>query len=199
MHIKKLILSLSIVLICGPMVTIAQNKVSIIPMSDDVFIPIVMPAEPEPEASPYLEDAIIGDTGKVIIWNQGWDTNIGYKTQIDPTVQINSFSLGTGSISYTANEIRHWGEQTVSTGSSQPIYAKGVILVDKGATIEGGIFEWSRNNQGYMGFQNITKSETSSGWSGPNWPDPSSGQKVWFFIMSDDEQFSSNPITFSWP
>ena len=47
---------------------------------------MVVPVDPEPEEPQvgYLDDAI----GKPIVWNQGWDTNIGNRTRIDPSVQI---------------------------------------------------------------------------------------------------------------
>jgi len=178
---------------------VAQNKVIILPMEDDLM-PLILPPEPEPEPepSPYLEDAI----DKPIIWNKGWDTNIGNKTMIDPTVQISLIRLDTvfdfPGIIYTPNEIRHWGEQTYYNGSSNPIYAKAVLLVDKGEAVEGGIFEWSLNKQGFMSFKNILKTNSSTGWV-LAWTDPIPGEKVWFFIMSDDEKYSSNPISFIWP
>lgn len=184
----------------GLTVALAQNKVIVVPVGDDDLMTIPIKSEPEEpaEPSPYLEDAI----DKPIIWNKGWDKNIGHKTKIDPTVQIELVDLrqvlGYPGIIYPANEIRHWGEQTYYTGSSNPIYAKAVLLVDKGDAVEGGAFEWSLNKQGFMSFKNILKTGSSTRWV-LEWTDPRPGEKVWYFIMSDDEKYSSNPISFIWP
>lgn len=192
MSTVKFFLFFLILLMNGPMLVAAQNKVVVIPMGDGDIMPLVVNSGPPV----YLDEAI----DKPIVWNKGWDTSIGHRTKLDPTVQISFIRLepvfGSPGIIFTGREIRHWGEQTLLR-SSKKIYAKAVLMVDKGDTVEGGAFEWSLNNQGFMSFHNIL-SNGSDGWIRA-WTDPRPGEKVWFFIISDDEQYSSNPISFIWP
>lgn len=193
MNSFKTVMVFLLLAINGPLTAFAQNKVVVVPTGDDDLMTIMVQSEP----SPYLEDAI----DKPIVWNKGWDTRIGYKTEIDPTVNIIFKRLepvfGYPGIIYTGREIRHWGEQTYFP-SSKRIYAKAVLLVDKGDTVQGGAFEWSLNKQGFISFHNILRKDNQTGWIG-GWTDPRRGEKVWFFIMSNDEKYSSNPISFIWP
>jgi hypothetical protein len=195
----KFILVFLLFLVNFTTVAMAQNKVVVVPTGDDSMMPIVMPEEEvtvDPEEAEFLDQAI----GKPIVWSKGWDTSIGNRPKIDPTVKIQLRGrepvFGYPGIIFTANEIRHWGLQTAfSTGAR--IYAKGVLLVDKGASVVGGPFEWSLNNQGFMSFHNILRYDHPVAWIAA-WTDPRPGEKVWFFIMSDDERFSSNPISLIW-
>ncbi len=185
-----------------------QPRVAVIPMGDG-FIPIVIPAPdvPEPPAnSGFLDEAI----DKPIVWNQGWDTNIGHRTQIDPSVQIkfNGFTTapfgpngGYRAISWTPNaRIVDWGEQTYFNPQNHRIYAKAVLLIDRGATVQGGAFEWVLDDQNFVIEHNMFRPGTTVGWL-TNWYNsrPRSGDKVWFFLLSDDERFSSSPVSFIWP
>lgn len=195
----RLFLVFSVVFVSTMTNAFAQSGAVVVPLGDEL---ITIPVEGEP--SPYLEDAIKKerkDRRKKIIWNKGWDNVIGHKTIMDPTVKISLTRLepvfGYPGIIFTANEISHWGEQTVFP-ASKTIYAKGVLMVDKGNTIEGGPFEWSLNRQGFMSFHNILRKDYPAPWIAA-WKDPKPGDRVWFFIMSDDERFSSNPISFIWP
>lgn len=184
----------------APMVSAAPNKVVVVPMGDGAFTPIVIP-QPEPEPEPfvpiYLDEAI----DKPIVWNKGWDTSIGHRTKMDIDVKISLIRLepvfGYPGIIFTPNQIEDWGEQTYFN-SAKKIYAKAVLLVDKGETVEGGAFEWSLNDQGFISFHNIVRTDSSAAWI-RGWTDPRRGDKVWFFIISNDEKFSSNPISFIWP
>lgn len=209
MHTVKFILIFLILLVSGSIVAVAQNKVVIVPMQGDtaspddtVLMAIVIPAPEEPAVeSPYLVDAI----DKPIVWNQGWDTSIGHNTVIDTSVQIsfNGFTTAFGSypaIAWTPNaSILHWGEQTLLDHPDPRIYAKAVLLIDRGTTVEGGVFEWVVDNQNFVIDHNMFD-PTTGGWL-TNWyhNGPRPGDKVWFFIMSDDERFSSNPVSFIWP
>ena len=188
----KFISFLLVVIIGMPMAAVAKDETSLISL-DDTYIPIIGASKP----SPYLEDAI----DKPMIWNKGWDTSIGNIIQIDPTVNIVFKRIeqvfGHPGIIYTGREIRHWGEQRFFN-SSKRIYAKAVLMVDKGSTVQGGAFEWSLNKQGFISFHNILRTDSNAGWIRA-WTDPRRGEKVWFFIMSDDEKYSSNPISFTWP
>jgi len=179
----------------------AQNKIAVVPLSDDGdLMPVLIQPEaapPPPTTSPFLD----GRFNKPLVWNKGWDTTIGHRTRVDPSVNIQFRRLepvfGYPGIIFTGQEIRQWGEQRFFN-SPKRIYAKAVLMVDKGNRLEGGPFEWSLNNQGFISFHNIVRRDSQRGWIGA-WTDPRPGEKVWFFIMSDDERFSSNPISFIWP
>ena len=190
--IKSLILLTIFSISCSANVS-AQNKLAVVPLDDDLMVPIVTESGP-PE---FLDEFF----DKPIIFNKGWDQRIGHRTRHDPTVNIEFKRLepvfGFPGIIYTANEIRQWGEQRFFR-SPKRIFATGVLLVDKGNALEGGRFEWSLNQQGFMSFHNIVRRDVRGGWIGA-WTDPRPGDTVHFFIMSDDERFSSNPITFTWP
>ena len=199
-NVKSILVSILFLVSCS-LTAVAQNKVVVIPV-DDGFMPMVLPAPPEPEPvapvdAVFLDEAI----GKQMVWNKGWDTSIGHRTKMDPTVKISLIRLepvfGYPGIIYPGNEIRHWGLQQVFI-SPKKIYAKGALFIDRGSFVEGGPFEFSLNQQGFMSFHNIVRKDAQSGWIGA-WTDPRPGDKVWFFIISDDERLSSNPITFTWP
>ena len=190
-----------------------KPKVVVIPFGDGL-LPIVIPAPivvipapdaPQPPAnSGFLDEAI----DKPIVWNQGWDTSIGHRTRIDPAVQIrfNGFTTapfgpngGYPAIAWTPNaRIVHWGEQTYFN-STKRIYAKAVLLIDRGASVRGGAFEWVLDNQNFVIEHNMFRPGTTVGWL-TNWYNsrPMPGNKVWFFLLSDDERFSSNPVSFIW-
>lgn len=195
----RLILVSLILLVSAPMVATAQNNVVVIPSGDDL---IVIPAPGTPANSGLLVDAI----DKPVVWNQGWDTGIGYNTQIDPSVQIsfNGFSslpcCGLA-IAWTPNaSIRHWGRETTINSPTHAIYAKAVLLIDRGATVEGGAFEWVIDNQNLVIIHNLHISGPNQAWVEKwNIHQPRSGNKVWFLLMSDDRRFSSNPVSFIWP
>lgn len=197
--VKVVVLLFVLTLSCQLSVMAQQNKVVVVPMEDGSLLPIV--TKPELPSNPiYLQDAI----DKPMVWNQGWDTNIGHKTKIDPTVVIKFQGIrptpygSSNSIYYNAPEIKHWGLQR-TFNSDKPIYAKGALFIDKGQTVEGGVFEWSLNRQGFMSLYNIfTKKSKYPPWM-QRWTPPRSGDKVWFVLVSDDERFSSNPFTFIWP
>ena len=178
----------------------AQQRAAVVP-SDDEFIVIPLPEEPqvEPPTTPvFVQDAI----GKPVIFNRGFDTNIGGEMRIDPTVRLTFRSLepvfGFPGITYAPVQIRHWGEQRFFP-SSLEIFATGVLLIDRGDRAEGGRFEWTINNFDRMSFHNIVRRDGFNVAWIRNWIDPQRGDKVWFFLMSDDERFTSNPITFTWP
>ena len=204
MKINRLIPISLILSIAIPSAIFAENKVIVVPLGEDLTS-IVIPVEeevPPAIAEPiYIDQAI----GKPIDWNSGWDQSIGHRPMIDPTVKINFRSVAPApfgsdnAVYYTPGpEITHWGLQNVFNTSFR-IYAKGVILVDKEGDdfVRGGVFEWSLNRQDFMTLHNITGSNFSQSWLN-NWRDPAVGDKVWFFLMSDDERFTSNPITFTW-
>jgi hypothetical protein len=208
----KIILVLLGLLGNASIVANAQNKVAVIALPGDkdrpseaIYVPIFIPPEVvELEQVIYLNDAI----GKPIVWNRGWDQNVRDNVEIDPAVQINFSGLtnlrGFPAVNYNAPEIGQWGEQTYFN-SEKEIFAKAVILIDTGgSTVEGGPFEWSRNRQGQISLVNIIR--TDYNFPGPNsfpwvrdWIDPRPGDKVWFALLSDDERFSSNPFSFTWP
>jgi len=182
----------------GSMSAWGQNEVNLISLGDGVVVPIVKePEEPEIPENPEFFDQFFT---KPIVFNRGWDQRIGHRTRYDQTVNIQFRRLepvfGFPGIIYTGNEITHWGEQQFFT-SPKRIYATGVLLIDRGDRLEGGRFEWSLNRQGFMSFHNITRRDVTRGWIGA-WTDPRPGDTVHFFIMSDDERFASNPITFTW-
>lgn len=208
MKIVKFLSVFSILLMSLPIVASAQNKVVVVPLqgdtaspSDTIFYPIVIPGKAEPENLVFLEDAI----GKPIVWNKGWDTSIGHRVKMDPAVNINFLRLdpnifGYLGIRFTPKDIKHWGEQRYfSPNAPQKIYSKAVILVDKGSTAQGGVFEWTYNRQGFVSFHNILRRDGHEHAWIAGWTNPQRGEKVWFFIMSDDERFSSNPLSFTWP
>jgi hypothetical protein len=206
----KFILVFLILFANGPMDAVAQNKVVILPFDDarggTDLMPLVIPAPEVPEeppvASPYLVDAI----DKPVVWNQGWDNGIGYNTVIDTSVQIsyNGFSslpCCGPAIAWTPNaSIRHWGRETTINSQTHAIYAKAVLLIDRGATVEGGAFEWVIDNQNLVIIHNLHISGPNQAWVEKwNRDQPRSGQTVWFFLMSDDRRYSSNPVSFIWP
>lgn len=185
-------------------VALAGNEVVLLPLGDnnegDVF-PLIIPApateQPDEIPSGELAEAL----PKPMIFNKGWDQTLNNITLIDPTVSISLKSItpvfGYPGILFDATEIRHWGVQTFWSGGTD-LYAKGVLLVDKGDALEGGPFEWARNQQGHMSFHNIVRADHPASWI-RDWTDPRPGEQVWFFLLSDDEKYSSNPITFIWP
>lgn len=195
------------VLLTVPQSAVAQNKVAVVPMGDDL-VPITIPVEEvvpvpvPPTNSPYLDDAL----PKPIVYNQGWDKSIGHRTKIDPTVKISFTGIGTtpwccnNAITYTPGpQIQHWGLQT-NFPSSKAIYAKSVLLIDRGGLLQGGVFEWSLNRQNFVSLGNIQNPHGSQPWLHA-WKaaQPRRGERVYFYLMSDDERFSSNPFTFIWP
>jgi len=188
MQIVKFLLVFLLIIVNGSMVAVAQNKVAVIPLDDGIIVPVVI-------SDPTTIEGVIG---KPLVFNKGWDTVIGNETKIDPTVILNLTGFADGAIFYPGQEIRHWGEQTFFN-TALKIYAKAVLMVDRGSFAEGGVFEWSLNNQGRVSLHNIVRTDHQEvGWI-RNWTDPRPGDKVWYFLMSDDERFSSNPIEFTWP
>ena len=161
--------------------------------------------EPDPKPDPvitYLDQAI----PKKIVINRGWDRQIGHRTKIDPNVKIRFKGLkpyhgvAKGMVTYDTLSIKHWGKQRYLPGLAEDrggIFGKSVILIERGANAEGGTFEWSLDKQHWMGLWNIVRPDNKDwGWQPPA---PKSGDKVWFYITSDDERWSTNPITFTWP
>ncbi len=191
----KVLLIFTVILLNGSMAAWGQDKVALVPLDDELTIPVVIKSG-VPENPVYLDEAF----PKPIIFNKGWDQNIGFRTKLEPTVQIEFIRrepvFGYPGIIFTANEIRQWGLQRFFI-APKDIYAKAVLMIDKGDTIEGGPFEWSLNKQGFMSFHNVVRTDSNSGWIRA-WTDPRPGDTVYFFIMSDDEQFASNPIEFIW-
>ena len=177
-----------------------------VPMGDGAedltVIPLPPPvpvAPPAPVAPVFIQDAI----GKPIRFTRGFDTSIGGELRIDPTVQINLVRFepvfGFPGIVYTPRpQIIHWGLQQFFT-TSQAIYATGVLMIDRGDFAEGGRFEWTVNNFDRLSFHNIVRTDGFEAAWIRNWTDPVRGDTVHFFLMSDDERFTSNPITFTWP
>jgi hypothetical protein len=153
-----------------------------------------------------LEDRI----GKRIVINKGFDQTVNNDTMIDPTVNIEFISIqgninghAENGIIYGASsadiDVVHWGLQRVFVAPpGVKIYAKGVLLIDRGDFAEGGPFEFSFTGQTRISFFNILRRDNAAGWIS-QWTDPRPGDKVWFYIQSDDERLSSNPITFVWP
>jgi hypothetical protein len=149
----------------------------------------------------YLDEAI----GKTIRWNRGWDKSMGHRSKLDPNVKLTNFRVTIKpsyrtQVNYNKVQIKHWGEQNYFKIDRHVIYAKAVVLIDRGDYVEGGPFEWSLDNQDWIGLANIIlpKPSDAQGWV-KEWLPPPSGQVAWFFLMSDDERFASNPIPFNWP
>ena len=194
--IKILFASLAILL--GSTLTVnAQNEVALVPLDEDIFIPIIVESEPQiPENPEFLDEFFT----KPIIFNKGWDQNVPDRIRIDPTVQIEFIRqeqvFCCRGVIFTPNEITHWGEQQLFS-SPLRIYSAGVLMVEKENTLEGGRFEWTLNQQGFISFHNIVRTDFPANWI-RDWTDPRPGDTVHFFIMSDDERFASNPITFTW-
>ncbi len=192
MRISIFSLVLFLFLLSSSVIVHAQIKTTSVVAVDDIFVPIVTNKEPE-----FLDEFFT----KPLIFNKGWDRTVRNRIRIDPTVKIEFRNFGKIfcciGIRFTPNEIRHWGEQQFFP-SSKRIYATGVLMVEKENTLEGGRFEWLLNNQGFISFHNIVRKDHPQGWI-RDWTDPIPGDTVHFFMMSDDEQLSSNPITFLWP
>ena len=187
----KFILVFLILFMNWPMVALAQ--IAVVPLGDDLF-PIAIGQNCPPSNPVTVEDVIC----KPIIFNKGWDTNVPNLPKIDPTVNIVFQGISNGAVTYNGPEIRHWGLQTYFPVNLN-IYAKAVLLVDKGDTVEGGVFEWSLNNQGSVHLINIVRTDFPNVAWLANWTDPTPGDTVWYFIMSDDERFASHPFSFIWP
>ncbi len=192
--IKILIAFFAILLSCTSTAS-AQNKVALVPLDDDIFVPILV--EPEiPENPEFLDEFFT----KPLIFNKGWDQSVPNRIRIDPTVKIEFIRqeqvFCCRGVIFTPNEIRQWGEQQLFQ-SPLRIYAAGVLMVEKENTLEGGRFEWTLNQQGFISFHNVVRTDFPANWI-RDWTDPRPGDTVHFFIMSDDERFSSNPITFTW-
>ena len=185
----------------------SQNRVVVLPLGDDDLhvIPLAAEEEPVPTVAEFIDEAI----GKEIRWTKGPDTNVASPPRIDPTVVI-SFLGNTGLsernliwertlINFDRNRISHWGEQQVFDSGSVRIYGTSVLMVDRGDFVEGGRFEWVGDNQGFVLWNNVVRTNRPDVPWIRNWTDPKEGDKVYFFLMSPDERFSSNPIEFIWP
>jgi len=180
---------------------LSQNNAVVLP-SDDGFQVVPIPASPATPSN--IEEAI----GKEIRWTKGPDVDVAAPPALDPDVVI-SFQGNTGFsedgllwersiINFGANEIRHWGEQQVFDAPVE-IFAASVLMVDRGDYVEGGRFEWVGNNQCFVLWNNVVRTNRPDVPWIRNWTDPREGDKVYFFIMSPDERLASNPIEFIWP
>lgn len=183
---------------------LSQGGAIVVPFGDEEFQVISLPEEVV-ENPEFIDEAI----GKEIRWTKGPDTIVASPPRIDPTVVI-SFKGNTGFsengliwertlINFDANVISHWGEQTAFDSGSVRIYGTSVLMVDKGDYVEGGRFEWVGNNQGFVLWNNVVRTNRPDVAWIRNWTDPNEGDKVYFFLMSPDERFASNPIEFIWP
>lgn len=184
----------------------AQSKAVVVPFGDDLLTIPLPSAGADPDA-PRLEDRI----GKPIVINKGFDQTVNNDTMVDPRVKIELLNIR-GDINghreigiiYSNNpadiDIVRWGLQRVFPAPpGVNIFAKGVLLIDRGDFAEGGPFEFSFTGQTQMSFFNIVRRDRNDVAWIRNWTDPRPGDKVWFYLQSDDERFSSNPITFTWP
>jgi len=194
MRFIKISLASIAFLLSSSLTVYAQSKITVVPLDDDLFVPIVVDKIPE---NPEFLDQFFT---KPLIFNKGWDQTVTNRIRIDPTVKIELIRqeqvFCCRGIIFTPNEITHWGEQQLFT-SPLRIYSAGVLMVERENTLEGGRFEWTLNQQGFISFHNIVRTDFPADWI-RRWTDPRPGDTVHFFIMSDDERFSSNPITFTW-
>lgn len=201
MLIKKVFfVSLALLILTGSGIASAQNKVNIVPLDDGLTIPILIEEEPVVPVIPEDPEFLDQFFTKPLIFNKGWDQTVPNRIRIDPTVKIEFIRqeqvFCCRGVIFTPNEIRQWGEQQLFQ-SPLKIYSAGVLMVEKENTLEGGRFEWTLNQQGFISFHNVVRTDFPANWI-RDWTDPRPGDTVHFFIMSDDERFSSNPITFTW-
>ncbi len=198
MRFIKTSLATIAILLSTSLTVFAQVKVAVLPLDNDLFVPIVTgEEEPEIPENPEFLDQFFT---KPLIFNKGWDQTVPNRIRIDPTVQIEFIRqeqvFCCRGVIFTPNEITHWGEQQLFS-SPLKIYSAGVLMVEKEDTLEGGRFEWTLNQQGFISFHNVVRTDFPANWI-RDWTDPRPGDTVHFFIMSDDERFSSNPISFTW-
>ena len=182
---------------------LSQSRSVVVPAGDSGLM--VIPLPPEKVENPEFIDQAIG---KEIRWTKGPDVDVASPPRIDPTVVI-SFQGNTGLsernliwerslIKFGANKISQWGEQQVFDAPVK-IYGVSVLMIDRGDYVEGGRFEWVGDNQDFVLWNNVVRTNRPDVPWIRNWTDPREGDKVYFFLMSPDERFSSNPIEFIWP